>query len=556
MKEHEYDFVIIGAGSAGCVVAEALSRDPAVSVLLLEAGPIDHNIMIHIPAGVYRAFRDERINWNYVSEPEAGLNGRQISTPRGRVVGGSSSINSMVYMRGHPDDFNRWERDHGLAGWGYADCLPYFKAAESYDQGADDWRGNSGPLKVARTDNPDPLYDAFLEAGAQAGQGSSDDLNGQFPEGVARYDATKSRNRRCSAATAFLKPALRRSNLKLQTGAYVEKLEIHGHRVEGVTFQLGGAQQTVRAKQEVVLCGGAINSPQLLMLSGIGPADHLRDCGIQVIADVLGVGQNLRDHAKIKLQFACRKQLAFHRIGNPLVKAAAGVQWALTGQGIATSNIWEAGGLIRSNEHVTYPNLQYHFGPLGFTVQGDRITVNQAFSVNVDHARPRTKGYLALNRANLKGPPNLHFNYLADPDDLREMREGVNRARELVAQPAFDEFRGAEMTPGADWRTNEDIEAMLRERVETAFHPSCTCRMGHDELAVVDDQLRVRGIEGLRVVDASVLPEITSANLNAPTMMIAARAADFIRNVQQLTPMHEEAARTGTLRVRSKSVGC
>lgn len=545
MKIDEYDFVIVGAGSAGCVVAEALSRDPAVSVLLLEAGPIDRNFMIHIPAGVYRAFRDKRINWNYVSEPEAGLNGRQVPTPRGRVVGGSSSINSMVYMRGHPDDFNRWERDHGLAGWGYADCLPYFKAAESYDQGADNWRGNSGPLKVTRTDHPDPLYDAFLEAGAQAGQGSSDDLNGQHPEGVARYDATKSRNRRCSAATAYLTPALRRPNLKLQTGASVEKLEIHRHRVEGVTFRLTADQQTVRATREVVLCGGAINSPQLLMLSGIGPADHLRDCGIQALADLPGVGQNLRDHAKIKLQFACRKRLAFHRIGNPLVKATAGVQWALTGQGIATSNIWEAGGLIRSNDDVSHPNLQYHFGPLGFTVQGDRITINQAFSVNVDHARPRTKGYIELDRATPQGPPRLHFNYLADPDDLREMREGVLRARELVAQPAFDEFRGAEMTPGADCKTNKDIEAMLRERVETAFHPSCTCRMGHDELAVVDDQFRVHGMEGLRVVDASVLPEITSANLNAPTMMIAARAADFIRSAPQLTPMHQEAARTG-----------
>ncbi|WP_174818753.1 GMC family oxidoreductase [Ruegeria atlantica] len=556
MKIDEYDFVIVGAGSAGCVVAEGLSRDPSVSVLLLEAGPIDRNVMIQIPAGVYRAFRNKRINWNYVSEPEAGLNGRRIPTPRGRVVGGSSSINSMVYMRGHPDDFNRWERDHGLAGWGYADCLPYFKAAESYDQGANDWRGNSGLLKVTRTDNTDPLFDVFLEAGAQAGQGASDDLNGQHPEGVARYDATKSRNRRCSAATAYLTPALRRPNLKMQTGAHVEKLEIRRHRVEGVTFQLAGEHKTVRAKREVVLCGGAINSPQLLMLSGIGPADHLRDCGIQVLADLPGVGQNLRDHAKIKLQFACRKRLAFHRIGNPLVRATAGVQWALTGQGIATSNIWEAGGLIRSNDDVSHPNLQYHFGPLGFTVQGDRITINQAFSVNVDHARPRTKGYIELNRTTPRGPPRLHFNYLADPDDLREMGEGVLRARELVAQPAFDEFRGAEMTPGADCRTSEDIEAMLRERVETAFHPSCTCRMGHDGLAVVDNKFRVHGIEALRVVDASVLPEITSANLNAPTMMIAARAVDFMRSAPQLKPMHEEAVRTGKERARYKTVEC
>ena len=544
MKKNEYDYVIVGAGSAGCVVAEALSRDPAVSVLLLEAGPIDRSIMIHVPAGVYRAFRDRRINWNYVSEPEPGLNGRRVPTPRGRVVGGSSSINSMVYMRGHPHDFDSWECDQGLAGWGYADCLPYFKAAESYNKGTDDWRGSAGLLKVTRTDYPDPLYDAFLEAGAQAGQGSSEDLNGRCPEGVARYDATKSRNRRCSAATAFLKPALERSNFTLETEAEVRKLDVHRHRAVGVSFELRGEQRAVKARREIILSGGAINSPQLLMLSGIGPADHLRDCGIPVVVDLPGVGQNLRDHAKIKLQFTCRKPLAFHRIGSPFAKAAAGLQWALTGRGIATSNIWEAGGLIRSNDDVTHPNLQYHFGPLGFTVDGDRITVNQAFSVNVDHGRPRTKGYLALDRATPHGPPKLHFNYLANPHDLREMREGVERARDLVAQPAFDEFRGAEMLPGADCRSPSDIEAMLRSRVETAFHPSCTCRMGHDEMAVVDDQLRVYGIEGLRVVDAAALPEITSANLNAPTMMIAARAADFIRKAPQLRPMREAAART------------
>lgn len=555
MTKAEYDYIIVGAGSAGCVVAEALSRDPAISVLLLEAGPPDRNIMIHVPAGVYRAFRDKRINWNYVSEPEPGLNGRRISTPRGRVVGGSSSINSMVYMRGHPDDFEGWERDHGLVGWGYADCLPYFRAAETYNRGADDWRGDTGLLRVTRTDHPDPLYDAFLEAGAQAGQGASNDLNGQTPEGVARYDATKSRSRRCSAATAFLKPALRRRNVTLQTGAVVRNLVLHGHRTEGVTFQLAGEHRTARATREVVLCGGAINSPQLLMLSGIGPAQHLRACGIQVAADLPGVGRNLRDHAKIKLQFACRKPLAFHRIGNPLVKAAAGGQWALTGRGIATSNIWEAGGLIRSNSDITYPNLQYHFGPLGFTVDGDRITVNQAFSVNVDHARPRTSGYLTLDPADPQGPPKLHFNYLADPDDLREMTEGVARARDLVAQPAFDVFRGAEMIPGADCRSDGDIEAMLRARVETAFHPSCTCRMGLDDMAVVDDQLRVYGIDGLRVVDASVLPEITSANLNAPTMMIAARAADFMRGKPQLAPMRHEAARTFGRGIYSSDVG-
>lgn len=540
-----YDYVIIGAGSAGCVLAEALSRDATCAVLLLEAGPMEGGLMTRVPAGVYRAFRDPRINWSYASDPEPGLNGRCVAHPRGRVVGGSSAINSMVYMRGPPDDFDRWERQHGLSGWGYADCLPYFRAMECYDRGGDDWRGDSGPLQVTRCAYPDPLYEAFLEAGAQAGQGRSEDLNGQCPEGVARYDATKGRGRRSSAATAFLKPALRRTNLMLHAGAVAQQVLVCGTRAEGVAYDWQGERHVARAGREVIVCGGAVNSPQLLMLSGIGPAAHLRDCGIPLVRDVPGVGRNLMDHAKIRLQFACRKRLAFHRIGSPLVKAAAGLQWLLTGGGIAASSIWEAGGLIRGNAGLAHANLQYHFGPLGFTVDGGRIIVNQAFSLNVDHARPRTRGTLKLDPQNPQGAPRLQFGYLADRDDLREMAEGVARARELVAQPAFDEFRGAEMSPGAECLSAADLESILRAKVETAYHPSGTCRMGLDDGAVVDGELRVHGMEGLRVVDAAVLPDITSANLNAPVMMIAARAVDFIRGAPQLAPMPEVAARTG-----------
>lgn len=533
----EYDYIIVGAGSAGCVMAEALSRNGRHKVLLLEAGPADRNLMLHVPAAVYRAFRDRRFNWNYVSQPEPDLQGRSVSHPRGKVLGGSSSINSMVYMRGTPEDYDRWAIDHGLPNWGFADCLPYFKAQEASDRGSSDWRGSDGPLRVTLGRYQNPLYDAFLEAGRQAGQGITDDPNGPLSEGVTRYDATKSTSHRCSAARAFLHPAMKRRNLTVVTHAQVQRVLLQGHRATGVRYHHRGATQDATAAKEVILCGGAINSPQLLMLSGIGPADHLRDCAIPVRHDLPGVGQNLQDHAKIRLQFACAKRLDFHRVGNPMVKAYAGMQWLLTGSGVATSNIWEAGGLIRSNPDIPHPNLQYHFGPVGFQAGADGgIRVQQAFSLNVDHSRPHSRGHLRLNPDNPESAPLMFFGYLSDRRDIAEMTEGVRRARDLVAQPAFDAFRGEEMSPGGDLTSDSDIDALLRARIETAFHPSCTCKMGQDEMSVVDAELNVRGLDGLRVVDASVLPEITSANLNAPVMMIAARAADYILGTPQLRP--------------------
>ncbi len=534
----EYDYVIVGAGSAGCVLANRLTADGRFNVLLLEAGPMDRKLLIHIPAGVYSVYTDPSLNWNYRSAEEPDLLGRIIDIPRGKVVGGSSSINSMVYMRGHPLDYDRWESELGLKGWSYADCLPYFKAGETSSRGASDWRGGQGPLGVTRGSLENPLFDAFLEAGRQSGQGYSEDLNGYQPEGLARLDATKKDGRRCSAAVAHLRPALARENLQLETGAMVQRLVVRGNRVSGLVYKRGSESHEVAVAREVILSGGAINSPQLLMLSGIGPEQHLRSLGIETLLDLPGVGQNLMDHPTVIVKYACTRPVTIDYLANPVHKAVAGARWLATRSGIAASNIWEAGGLVRGNARVPYPNLQYHFGPFGMVYEGRKLTLEQAFSVHIDQLRPTSRGTVTLKSANAADKPLLLFNYMSTAHDRRELVEGVRLARELVAQRAFDEFRGVEMYPGPAAQTGSEIEAAVRQETATDYHPCGTCRMGDDRQAVVDGQMRVHGIGGLRVVDASVMPQIISANLNAPTQMLAARAADFILGNPPLAPFH------------------
>ncbi|WP_135506685.1 choline dehydrogenase [Roseovarius aestuariivivens] len=535
MTARAYDYVIVGAGSAGCTLANKLGADTSKSILVLEAGPMDRNLMIHMPAGVYKAWCDPKLNWNYDTAPEPGCDDREVFMPRGKVVGGSSSINAMVYMRGHPLDYDAWANDCGLSDWRYADCLPYFRAGETHSRGGDDWRGDRGPLGTTRGTYDNPLYDAFLQAGGQVGQGQSEDLNGYNPEGVARFDATKRHGRRCSAAVAHLRPALSRGNVTLLTGALVRRVIVEGNRAAGVVFGHRGKEHKAMA-EEVILSGGAINSPQLLMLSGLGPANELGEHGIDVIADLPGVGGNLQDHPSIILQYESLKSYPIHRIDRPWNKLRAGAYWVFARDGVAASNIWEAGGLIRGNAEVTYPNLQYHFGPVGFDYSGNKISLLQAMACHIDLLRPESRGRLRLASADPSSKPILTFNYLSQPGDLQQLIEGVHRLRDLFSQPAFDGLRGAEIDPGPTVKTDAKIGSWIRQRMETDFHPCGTCRMGQGPDAVVDDRFRVHGIEGLRVVDASVMPRVPSGNLNAPTQMIAARAADYIAGTPQLAP--------------------
>lgn len=534
----EFDYIIVGAGSAGCVLANRLSEDAGNSVLILEAGPMDNKLLIHIPAGVYSVYKDPSINWNYQTEPEPWLDQRSIELPRGKVLGGSSSINSMVYMRGHPNDYDRWASEFGLEKWSYAQCLPYFKKCESSDRGENQWRGVSGPLGVSQAKAENPLFDAFLEAGTQSGQGRSDDLNGFKPEGLARFDSTTKNGRRSSAAVAHLKPALSRPGLRLETSVLVHRILIENGRAIGIEYKHRGEIKHAHAAKEVIISCGAIKSPQLLMLSGIGPAEHLRQHDIGLVHHLPGVGQNLQDHLGIVGAYKCTKPVTIDRVSRPINKLITGIQWLATRKGLGASNIWEAGGLISGNSGVKYPNLQYHFGPFHAEYSGTRIKLNQAFSIHVDQLRPKSKGYIGLNSADPADKPAAHFNYLDHEDDLKDLIDGVKLTRELIAQPAFDEFRGAQLTPGPAISSDREIATWIKATSSTDYHPSCTCRMGHDEQSVVDAELKVRGIDGLRVIDASVMPRIVSGNLNAPTQMIAERAADYILGKEQLAAIN------------------
>ena len=532
----EFDYVIIGAGSAGCVLASKLSASGEFDVLLLEAGPPDRNLMIHIPAGVYSAYRNPSINWNYFSAAEPSLNKRAVWTPRGRVLGGSSSINSMVYMRGHPDNYDGWAKDFDLPAWRFENCLPYFRAGEASDRGADAWRGDSGPLQVTKSHHQSPLIDAFLEAGDETGQGRSDDLNGYKPEGLSRLDATIGNGQRCSAAVAHLKPARGRQNLTVLTGAAVRDVKITGNRADKVSYTHLGSLRTVQVRREINLSGGAINSPQILLRSGIGPEDHLENAGIKTQVKLAGVGRNLQDHPTMVLQFKSRKSFEMHRLNNPLKKFGVGLEWLSRRKGIATSHIWEAGGLVRSHHNAGRPDLQYHFGPTGFEKVGNSFRVAQGFSFHIDLLYPESAGRVELDPKNHFGKPMILFNYMAAAADMTGMMNGVKKARDITNSAVFKDLNGGETGLMAQARTDDEIKAVIADECATDYHPSCTCRMGYDDDAVVDEWGRVHGVEGLRVVDASIMPRVVGGNLNAPTQMIASRIADHIIGVAQLAP--------------------
>jgi choline dehydrogenase len=535
MDGEAFDYIIVGAGSAGCVLADRLTEDGRSSVLLLEYGGSDRSIFIQMPAALSIPMNSKTYNWGYKTEPEPHLGGRRIACPRGKVLGGSSSINGMVYVRGHPLDFERWEEE-GARGWGYRNVLPYFRRAERFQGDADAYRGDAGPLTTAHGRKANPLYDAFIEAGRQAGYAVSADLNGERQEGFGALGMTVKDGVRWSTANAYLKPAMKRPNLEVITHALATRIAFDERRAVGVRYRRRGREQTARARREVILCGGPINSPQLLKLSGVGPAEELRSLGIDVIADRPGVGENLQDHLEFTFQVASKQPITlFSHIGL-FRRALIGAEWLVRGRGLGGSNHFEAGGFIRSRAGVRYPDIQFHFLPMAVAYDGSTLAKEHGFQAHAGPMRSKSRGWVRLRSADPADPPRIQFNYMSHPEDWIEMRACVRLTREIFAQHAFDAYRGREIKPGADCVTDEAIDAFVRDDVDTAYHPSCTCKMGSpgDPFAVVDPETRVIGVDALRVVDSSIMPSITNGNLNAPTIMLAEKAADMIRGLDPL----------------------
>ena len=534
----DFDFIIIGAGSAGCVLADRLSADGKNQVLLLEFGGSDRSIFIQMPAALAYPMHSKKYNWGYESEPEPALNGRRLSCPRGKGLGGSSSINGLVYVRGNPMDFERWQDEHGAKGWGYAQVLPYFKRAEGRQEGGDAYRGGDGPLSTAYGTLKNPLHHAWLEAAQQAGYALTEDYNGFRQEGFGRMDMTVRDGTRCSAAKAYLYPARKRPNLHIVQHALATRILFDGTRAIGIAYERGGKTYEAKANREVILSGGPINSVQLLKLSGIGPAAELRQHGIAVVADRPGVGANLQDHLEFYFQMACTKPVSLYGQANLLGKALAGAEWLFFRRGIGATNHFESCGFIRSRAGIPYPDIQYHFFPMAINYDGSSLATEHGFQAHVGPMRSKSRGSVTLRSADPRDAPKIFFNYMSHPDDWEEMRACVRLTREIFQQPAFAPWRGREIQPGADCVTDEQIDAFIAEHVESALHPSCTCKMGaiDDPMAVVDPELRVLGVTGLRIVDSSVMPSITTGNLNAPTIMIGEKAADHILGKPLLAP--------------------
>ena len=539
-----FDYIVVGAGSAGCVLANRLTEDGDASVLLIESGGSDRHLYMAMPSALALAMNIKRANWNYESEPEPALDGRRISCPRGKVLGGSSSINGMVYIRGNPLDFDAWE-EAGARGWAYRDVLPYFRRAETREEGGDSYRGHDGPLHTSYGPLDNPLYRAFIEAGRQAGYPVTADVNGAQQEGFGRMDRTVHKGRRWSAARAYLDAARRRPNLTVWTETLVERVVFEGRTAIGVACMRDGSPAEPRARREVILAGGAINTPQLLKLSGVGPGPELSRHGIATVADRPGVGANLTDHLEIYFQFAATQPITLFGSMNLVAKGRIGAQWLLTRQGLGATNHFESCAFIRSRPGVRWPDLQYHFLPAAISYNGKDLADRHGFQAHVGPMRSKSRGTVTLRSGDPRDAPALLFNYMSHPDDWTEMRAAVRLTREIFAQEAFAPYRGEEIAPGADVTSDAQIDAFIRAHVESAYHPCSTCRMGDatDPMAVVDRDTRVIGVDRLRVADASIMPTITTGNLNAPTIMLAEKAADHIRGRPVLAasnaPYHE-----------------
>ena len=527
MSNH-YDYIIVGAGSAGCVLANRLSEDSSNKVLLLETGGSDKSIFIKMPTALSIPMNTDKYAWQFHTQPEPYLDNREMHCPRGKVLGGSSSINGMVYVRGHAKDFDEWQQ-HGANGWDYQSCLPYFQKAESFYLGENAYRGGNGPLGVNNgNEMQNPLYTTFIKAGVEAGYASTDDYNASQQEGFGPMHMTVKNGVRSSASREYLDPVKSRSNLTVITGALAQKVILDGKKATGIEYKVNGNVQTAHAAKEVVLSAGPIGSPHILQLSGIGDKDILEKAGVEVSHHLPGVGQNLQDHLEFYFQYKCKQPITLNGKLGLISKGLICAKWLLTRKGLGATNHFESCAFIRSKPGVEWPDIQYHFLPAAMRYDGRSAFAGHGFQVHVGHNKPKSRGSVTIQSANPEQPPQILFNYLQHKDDIEGFRACVRLTRDIIEQSAFDDYRDEEIQPGKHIQTDEEIDAFVRQAVESAYHPSCSCKMGEDDMAVVNSNTQVHGIEGLRVVDSSIFPTVPNGNLNAPTIMVAEKAADII----------------------------
>jgi choline dehydrogenase len=536
-----FDFIIVGSGSAGSVMAKRLSEDGKNTVLVLEYGGTDRGPLIQMPSALSYPMSMPLYNWGFESEPEPHLNNRKLATPRGKVVGGSSSINGMVYVRGHAKDFDTWA-EMGATGWGHADVLPYFKRMENVEDGEAGWRGTDGPLFVKKGLRKNPLYQAFIDSGRQAGYPVSADYNGHQQEGFAAMEMTVHNGVRWSAANAYLKPALKSGNVKLIKGALARRVLLDGKRATGVEYEVGGEVLTATARREVIIAASTVNSPAILQRSGIGPSQVLKYAGIPVVHALAGVGENLHDHLEVYFQLRCLQPVSLNRDLGLFSKGMIGLQWLLFKTGLGATNHFESCGFIRSKAGIEYPDIQYHFLPAAMRYDGKAAFAGDGFQVHVGPMRTKSRGFVRIRNNDAKAAPKILFNYMSHADDWEEFRACIRHTREIMKQAALAPYAGEEIQPGADIISDDQIDSFIREHCESAYHPCGTNKMGSvkDKLAVVDPECRVIGIQNLRVVDSSIMPQVTNGNLNAPTIMIGEKASDHILGNQMLPPSNLE----------------